>query len=225
LPVALYILENNIDYKIINHSSFNEDRELIKEWIIKSTLKRIFTGSENIAKIVRDVVLENGENLFPLKKIKEKLKMIPGRSINFSEEEVESLLDYGYYNEGTFSILQLLYPNLDYRNKFHIDHIYPKSKFNQKYLKKQNVDFSQLYDSNYLANLQLLEGNQNIEKSNKEFKDWLEENFSKEEKKEYFKKNYIPTNIDFTFENYNEFLLERDQLLLKQLKKILLEKE
>ena len=225
LPVALYILENNIDYKIINHSSFNEDRELIKEWIIKSTLKRIFTGSENIAKIVRDVVLENGENLFPLKKIKEKLKMIPGRSINFSEEEVESLLDYGYYNEGTFSILQLLYPNLDYRNKFHIDHIYPKSKFNQKYLKKQNVDFSQLYDSNYLANLQLLEGNQNIEKSNKEFKDWLEENFSKEEKKEYFKKNYIPTNIDFTFKNYNEFLLERDQLLLKQLKKILLEKE
>ena len=225
LPVALYILENNIDYKIINHSSFNEDRELIKEWIIKSTLKRIFTGSENIAKIVRDVVLENGENLFPLKKIKEKLKMIPGRSINFSEEEVESLLDYGYYNEGTFLILQLLYPNLDYRNKFHIDHIYPKSKFNQKYLKKQNVDFSQLYDSNYLANLQLLEGNQNIEKSNKEFKDWLEENLSKEEKKEYFKKNYIPTNIDFTFENYNEFLLERDQLLLKQLKKILLEKE
>ena len=114
---------------------------------------------------------------------------------------------------------------MDYRNKFHIDHIYPKSKFNQKYLKKQNVDFSQLYDSNYLANLQLLEGNQNIEKSNKEFKDWLEENFSEEEKKEYFKKNYIPTNIDFTFENYNEFLLERDQLLLKQLKKILLEKE
>ena len=225
LPVALYILENNIDYKIINHSSFNEDRELIKEWIIKSTLKRIFTGSENTAKIVRDIVLENGENLFPLKKIKEKLKMIPGRTINFSEEEVESLLDYGYYNEGTFSILQLLYPNLDYRNKFHIDHIYPKSKFNQKYLKKQNVDFSQLYDSNYLANLQLLEGNQNIEKSNKEFKDWLEENFSEEEKKEYFKKNYIPTNIDFTFENYNEFLLARDQLLLKQLKKILLEKE
>ena len=151
--------------------------------------------------------------------------MIPGRTINFSEEEVESLLDYGYYNEGTFSILQLLYPNLDYRNKFHIDHIYPKSKFNQKYLKKQNVDFSQLYDSNYLANLQLLEGNQNIEKSNKEFKDWLEENFSEEGKKEYFKKNYIPTNIDFTFENYNEFLLARDQLLLKQLKKILLEKE
>lgn len=224
LPVALYILKNNFDHKIITHSSFYEDRKLIKEWIIKSTLKRIFTGSENITKIVRDVVLGNGINLFPLKEIKEKLKIIPGKSINFSEEEVESLLDYRYYNEGTFSILQLLYPDLDYRNKFHIDHIYPKSKFNQKYLKKQNVDFSQLYDCNYLANLQLLYGSQNIEKSNREFKDWLDENFSEEEKKEYFKKNYIPTNIDFTFKNYNEFLLARDELLLKQLKKILLEK-
>ena len=153
------------------------------------------------------------------------MKKIPGKSINFNEEEIDNLSWNEYGDNTTFSVLQLLYPNLDYRNNFHIDHIYPKSKFNQKYLKKQNVDFSQLYDSNYLANLQLLEGNQNIEKSNKEFKDWLEENFSKEEKKEYFKKNYIPTNIDFTFENYNEFLLERDQLLLKQLKKILLEKE
>ena len=225
LPIAFYILENNIDYKIINHSSYDEDRELIKEWVIKSTLKRIFTGSENIAKIIRDIVLESNSNRFPLKEIREKLKTIPGRNINFNEDEIEGLLDYRYYDEGTFSILQLLYPNLDYRNKFHIDHIYPKSKFNKNYLKKQNVDFSQLYDSNYLANLQLLDGNQNIEKSNKEFKDWLEESFSEEEKKEYFKKNYIPTNIDFTFENYNEFLLARDELLLRQLKKILLEKE
>ena len=225
LPIALYILENNIDYKIINHSSFCEDRKLIKEWIIKSTLKRIFTGSENIAKIVRDIVLESGVNVFPLKEIKEKLKIIPGRNINFNEDEIKGLLDYGYYDEGTFSILQLLYPNLDYRNKFHIDHIYPKSKFNQKYLKKQGIDIKDLYDSNYLANLQLLDGNQNLEKSNKEFKDWLEENFSEEEKIEYFKRNYIPSNIDFTFENYNNFLLARDKLLLKQLKKILLEKE
>lgn len=194
--------------------------------MIKSTLKRIFTGSENIAKIIRDIVLESNSNKFPLKEIREKLKTIPGRNINFNEDEIEGLLDYRYYDEGTFSILQLLYPNLDYRNKFHIDHIYPKSKFNKNYLKKQNVDFSQLYDSNYLANLQLLDGNQNIEKSNKEFKDWLEEHdFSEEEKKEYFKKNYIPDNIELTFENYNEFLLARDELLLKQLKKILLEKE
>ena len=225
LPVALYILENNIDYKIINHSSFNEDRKLIKEWIIKSTLKGIFSGRD-ISANVREIILKNESNKFPLDKIKEELKKIPGKSINFSEEEIDNLSWNEYGDNTIFSVLQLLYPNLDYRNKFHIDHIYPRSKFNEKYLKKQNVDFSQLWDSNYLANLQLLEGSQNLEKSNKEFKDWLEEqDFSEEERKDYFKKNYIPENIELTFKNYNEFFEEREKLLLKQLKKILLEKE
>lgn len=225
LPISLYILEKNIDYKIVNHSSFSEDRKLIKEWIIKSTLKGIFSGRD-ISANVREVVLKNKLNNFPLDKIKEELKKIPGKSINFNEEEIDNLSWNEYGDNTTFSVLQLLYPNLDYRNNFHIDHIYPKSKFNEKYLKKQNIDVNDLCNPNYLANLQLLEGSQNLEKSNKEFKDWLEEqDFSKEERKDYFKKNYIPENIELTFRNYNEFFEEREKLLLKQLKKILLEKE
>ena len=225
LPISLYILEKNIDYKIVNHSSFSEDRKLIKEWIIKSTLKGIFSGRD-ISANIREVVLKNESNNFPLDKIKEELKKIPGKSINFSEEEIDNLSWNEYGDNTTFSVLQLLYPNLDYRNNFHIDHIYPKSKFNEKYLKKQNIDVNDLCNPNYLANLQLLEGSQNLEKSNKEFKDWLEEqDFSEEERKDYFKKNYIPENIELTFRNYNEFFEEREKLLLKQLKKILLEKE
>ena len=225
LPISLYILEKNIDYKIVNHSSFSEDRKLIKEWIIKSTLKGIFSGRD-ISANVREVVLKNKLNNFPLDKIKEELKKIPGKSINFNEEEIDNLSWNEYGDNTTFSVLQLLYPNLDYRNNFYIDHIYPKSKFNEKYLKKQNIDVNDLCNPNYLANLQLLEGSQNLEKSNKEFKDWLEEqDFSKEERKDYFKKNYIPENIELTFRNYNEFFEEREKLLLKQLKKILLEKE
>lgn len=225
LPISLYILEKNIDYKIVNHSSFSEDRKLIKEWIIKSTLKGIFSGRD-ISANVREVVLKNELNNFPLDKIKEELKKIPGKSINFNEEEIDNLSWNEYGDNTTFSVLQLLYPNLDYRNNFHIDYIYPKSKFNEKYLKKQNIDVNDLCNPNYLANLQLLEGSQNLEKSNKEFKDWLEEqDFSKEERKDYFKKNYIPENIELTFRNYNEFFEEREKLLLKQLKKILLEKE
>ena len=154
------------------------------------------------------------------------MKKIPGKSINFSEEEIDNLSWNEYGDNTIFSVLQLLYPNLDYRNNFHIDHIYPKSKFNEKYLKKQNIDVNDLWNPNYIANLQLLEGSQNLEKSNKEFKDWLEEqDFSEEERKDYFKKNYIPENIELTFKNYNEFFETREKLLLKQLKKILLEKE
>ncbi|WQW74645.1 HNH endonuclease family protein [Helicobacter pylori] len=58
-----------------------------------------------------------------------------------------------------FPILQILYPNLNCKtNTFHIDHIYPKSKFNEKN-KKLDKDFYEWKD--YLFNLQLLEGAEN----------------------------------------------------------------
>lgn len=58
-----------------------------------------------------------------------------------------------------FPILQILYPNLNYKNTtFHIDHIYPKSKF-KKENKKLDKDFYEC--ENHLYNLQLLEGAEN----------------------------------------------------------------
>ncbi|MGL4802054.1 MAG: DUF262 domain-containing protein [Cetobacterium sp.] len=222
LPVALYIFKNNIDMKIIDSPIFSEDRKLMKEWIIKSTLKRIFSGTENILKPIRDIILDNDCKKFPLIEIKEKLKSVPGRSINFSDEDIEALLDYRYSDTNTFSILQLLYPNLDYRNNFHIDHIFPKSKFNKKYLEKLGLNIKEIYDWNYLANLQLLDGNQNIQKNDKNFIEWVNlQNFSENDKKDYYKKNYIPESLELNLNNFNEFIVQRDSLLLEKLKVIL----
>ena len=92
LPIALYILKNNIGMEIVNNSKYIEDRELIKEWIIKSTLKRIFSGTENVLKSIRDILLEKNYSKFPLDLIKEKLKTIPTRSIIFNEDEVVNLI-------------------------------------------------------------------------------------------------------------------------------------
>ena len=65
-----------------------------------------------------------------------------------------------------FPILQILYPNLNYKTTtFHIDHIYPKSKF-KKENEKLNKDFYGWRD--YLFNLQLLEGAENQAKKNKD---------------------------------------------------------
>lgn len=222
LPVALYIFKNNIDMKIIDSPIFSEDRELMKEWIIKSTLKRIFSGTENILKPIRDIILDNDCKKFPLIEIKEKLKSVPGRSINFSDEDIEALLDYKYSDTNTFSILQLLYTNLDYRNNFHIDHIFPKSKFNKKHLEKLGLKIEEIYDWNYLANLQLLDGNQNIQKNDKNFIEWVNlQNFSENDKKDYYKKNYIPESLELNLNNFNEFIVLRDSLLLEKLKVIL----
>ncbi len=77
-----------------------------------------------------------------------------------------------------FPVLQILYPNLKYKTTtFHIDHIYPKSKFNEKN-KKLDKDFYEC--GNYLFNLQLLEGQENIAKKDKDPEVWLKEEYKDE---------------------------------------------
>ena len=75
---------------------------------------------------------------------------------------------------------------------------------------------------NSLANLQLLEGLPNLEKSDMDFKDWLMKTFSDDqERKDYMKKNYIPDNIDLSFDNFEEFLKERQTLMKREFENVL----
>ncbi|MCK5296454.1 MAG: hypothetical protein KAJ75_06165, partial [Alphaproteobacteria bacterium] len=159
---------------------------------------------------------------FPLEQITKSFKGT-NRTLIFSDEEIESLL-YSEYGKGfTFSVLSILYPSLDFRNYFHMDHIHPKSKFKKNILLKNEVpeqDISSFLENyNYLANLQFLEANPNLEKSDKFFEDWFNE-LPKEERNEYRKKHYIPKE-DLCISNFLEFFEEREKLIEKKLKKLL----
>lgn len=129
-----------------------------------------------------------------------------------------------------FPILRILYPNLNYKTTiFHIDHIYPKSKFNEKN-KKLNKDFYKW--GNHLFNLQLLEGAENIAKKDKDPEVWLKEEYEeyKEEYKneqvieEYKKRNYIDPTLKLEWENIKEFREKREEAIIKTLKEVLLPK-
>ncbi len=90
-----------------------------------------------------------------------------------------------------FSILQILYPNLNYKTTtFHIDHIYPKSKF-KKENEKLDKDFYNC--ENLLYNLQLLEGAENSAKKDKDPEVWLKEEYKNEQAIEEYKKEIILT--------------------------------
>ncbi len=121
-----------------------------------------------------------------------------------------------------FPILQILYPNLNCKtNTFHIDHIYPKSKFNGKN-KKLNQDFYGWRD--YLFNLQLLEGAENIAKKDKDPEVWLKEEKDERAIEEYKRKNYIDPNLKLEWENIKEFREKREEAIIKTLKEVLLPK-
>ncbi|GAA8447428.1 DUF262 domain-containing protein [Helicobacter pylori] len=122
-----------------------------------------------------------------------------------------------------FPVLQILYPNLNYKTTtFHIDHIYPKSKFNDKN-KKLNKDFYKWKD--YLFNLQLLEGAENSAKKDKDPEAWLKEEYKNEQAiKEYKEKNYIDPTLKLEWENIEEFREKREEAIIKKLKEVLLPK-
>lgn len=122
-----------------------------------------------------------------------------------------------------FPILQILYPNLNYKTTiFHIDHIYPKSKFNEKN-KKLNKDFYKW--GNYLFNLQLLEGQENSAKKDKDPEVWLKEEYKDERAiEEYKKRNYIDPTLKLEWENIKEFREKREEAIITKLKEVLLPK-
>ncbi|GAA9001335.1 DUF262 domain-containing protein [Helicobacter pylori] len=122
-----------------------------------------------------------------------------------------------------FPILRILYPNLNYKTTiFHIDHIYPKSKFNKEN-KKLNKDFYKW--GNYLFNLQLLEGAENSAKKDKDPEVWLKEVYKNEQAiEEYKKRNYIDPNLKLEWENIKEFREKREEAIIKKLKEVLLPK-
>lgn len=123
-----------------------------------------------------------------------------------------------------FPILQILYPNLKYKTTtFHIDHIYPKSKF-KKENKKLDKDF---YDcKNHLYNLQLLEGTENQAKKDKDPEVWLKEEYKDDQQaiEEYKRKNYIDPTLKLEWENIKEFREKREEAIIKKLKEVLLPK-
>ncbi|GAA7383338.1 hypothetical protein HpCK91_11430 [Helicobacter pylori] len=120
-----------------------------------------------------------------------------------------------------FSILRILYPNLNYKTTtFHIDHIYPKSKFNEKN-KKLDKDFYKC--ENHLYNLQPLEGTENSAKKDKDPEAWLKEEYKNEQAiEEYKKRNYIDPKLKLEWENIKEFRKKREEAIIKRLKEVLL---
>ncbi|GAA6822584.1 hypothetical protein HpBTM60_20360 [Helicobacter pylori] len=118
-------------------------------------------------------------------------------------------------------ILYILYPNLNYKTTtFHIDHIYPKSKFKEEN-NKLDKDF---YDcGNHLYNLQLLEGKENSTKKDKDPEVWLKEEYKNEQAiEEYKKRNYIDPKLKLEWENIKEFRKKREEAIIKRLKEVLL---
>ena len=171
LPVAHYLHLRG------GHAESKKDAKKIREWLTRSLLKRGIWGSglDTLLVRLRAVIDEHGGDGFPAAKIEVEMSR-RGKSLAFASEELQDLAES---KDRAFALLSTLYPFVDtHHNLFHIDHIFPKSRFTWGRLKEAGVpddDIPQFQDrADRLPNLQLLAGGPNQEKSATLPREWLD---------------------------------------------------
>ena len=227
IPIAYYLLTIGMPDNFVESGATKKNRAKIKKWLIMALLKKVFSGQpDNVIRPIRDIIRENGNNEFPIAQIIDKFKGT-NKSIQFAEDDIdEYLLKLKYGKSETLSTLMLLYPSLDFSNKFHEDHMYPKSKFRKPYLRKMGVPEEKLdtyIDSvNDICNLQLLAAQLNEEKLNTDFDVWFNKQQATDlDKIQYRTIHYLP-EMEYTYPNFLLFMEQRKQMIRKRLIKILL---
>lgn len=182
LPIAYYLHKKGYGETYLDRNEFKQDREVIREWLIRSLLKSGVWGGglDTLLTAIRSVIGENGDDDFPASSIQEEMAR-RGRSLIFEDEEIEDLVDMEFNGRLTFALLSLLFPFVDLHNQFHVDHVFPRSRFTEARLRSAGVPDDEIgsfrSSGNRLANLQLLQGAQNYEKSDRMPADWLDQTY------------------------------------------------
>ena len=178
LPIAYYLYMKNPGEIYLTHSQFKQDREAIREWLIRSLLKSGVWGSglDTLLTALRQAINECGVHEYPVARLREVMSS-RGKNLSFEDEEIEELADMQYSNRLAFALLSLLFPFIDLRNKFHVDHVFPKSRFTERRLRATEVPDDRIESfmqrANGFSNLQLLQGQENQEKRSMMPHQWL----------------------------------------------------
>ena len=147
---------------------------------------------------------------------------VRGKSLTFEEEEFEDLVES---KDRTFTLLSLLYPFVDLQNnKFHIDHVFPKSRFSSRRLRLAGVaedDVPVFQDrADRLPNLQLLIGEANESKSDTLPQQWMGTTFGAQASMEYANRHDLG-DLPADITGFNRFYEARRERLLSRLRRLL----
>jgi uncharacterized protein with ParB-like and HNH nuclease domain len=224
LPILYYIYHKNVYKGFSTKIEYKKDREIIKKWLLTMIVRRSFGSSA-------DTVLSQSRRAFTTDIEKEKIKSLeffPAKEINkeirkiteVGEDYIQELLSTQKDNRYCFSILSLLYPDMDYKNNnFNKDHMHPAAAY-EKLPKKAKEELGwESYNS--ILNLQMLDENENKSKQDKSLKEWVDNETKKTDEKRFRENHLIPINIDLSLSNFNEFIEKRKELLVEKLQKIL----
>lgn len=202
-------------YKKQTPKPSKNDRQAMVRFVQIAQIRGYFTTSlDNKLSNVKDLLSQSKNfELFVEELEKEPDFRIDDKYLEWAVGNVK------YGSPAVLPLLQLLYPNLNYGSVvFHVDHIYPKSKFNKKTL---GIPVEYIGKENELWNLQLLEGVANESKKDKDPEQWLKDELPDiESRKTYMNTNYIPENFVMEWGNIGDFETKRKEKILEKLMQV-----
>ncbi len=134
LPILYYLYHHSIYEDFHKKKQFKSERIKIKQWLLCMIVRRVFGGQPDTvlqqsrkaftSDIEKEYITDKNDN-FPNKEINKEIKRISDVSDDYIDDLLKTQKDTRY----CFSILALLYPNLDYKNNdFHQDHLHPATR-------------------------------------------------------------------------------------------------
>lgn len=178
LPIAYYLFARQPGEGYLSRVEYAQDRENVRTWLIRSLLKASGiwgSGLDTLLTALREQIRTHAQTGFPVSQI-ESVMSARGKTLSFTEEELDELVELPYGDKRTFALLSLIFPGFDLSRHFHVDHIYPQARFTKPQLRKAGIPeelVAEVADkANRLANLQLLEGSINNQKRQKMPHDW-----------------------------------------------------
>lgn len=210
MPLIYYIYKGGL----LNESSKYE----MRKYLIIAQLKQLFGAAGNSALSKTRKALDEhkiSKDGFKLDYFKD-LKFVSDRDFSIKDEDLEKMLDYDKGTAYAFMVLSLLYPELKLSQiEWHQDHMHPDTKFKTTNLKNLGISDEKIEEwqlkRNKIPNLQLLEGKENESKNKQDLEEWLSTHTAK----------YLPENISYKLDNFDQFFEKRKELLKTELKRIL----
>ena len=225
LPVVDYIGLRDLGDSYVDAAAHREDRERVRQWVIRTLLKQGVWGSglDTLLTRLRRAIRQHGVGGFPVEALEREMAAL-GKNPRLTDEELELLVETPIDNRRTFPLLALLYPGVDVRNEFHIDHVFPRSRFTTKQLSEAGVSpdlhdiFQDLRDR--LPNLQLLEGPVNTSKQATMPLEWVERHFTDDAARGGWLAANDLTRLPGDLAGFVDFYEERRRLMLGRLQRL-----
>jgi hypothetical protein len=227
LPIAYYISRRGLNSGFVTKSQYKADREAIRVWLTRSLLKvsGIWgSGLDTLLTTVRDVIKEKGAERFPIDALYEVMAK-RGKGLQFTDAEIDELVDMEYGDKRLFPLLTMLYPFVDVTNHiFHVDHVFPIARFTKPQLRKTGVaedEWDSFRDmANRLPNLQLLEGAENLSKKASLPAEWMLENMKPSARSNYCD-NHLLGTVPEAITDFSDFYEKRREALKERLASLL----